>query len=297
MRYDIEELKKITEKDVARVEEKMKRRLAAAADTIIDGGYKVVLIAGGSGSCKTSSMIAIDAILEKRGLGSTELSMDDFYKNRDECPILPDGTCDIESLASVDLELLNAVLYDLSIGKPVNVPIFDFITARRTNSAKSVTPDADGVIMLEGINALNPAVAASVESGRVLHIFVEPRVEIYSGCERLMTLRDLRFLRRTVRDHYYRGASAEKTLGMWDGVLRGEDQNITPYIGCANICIDTFYEYELPVFKECAEKIIPADGPVHGEMLKSIHSVLKEIPKLDKQIIPKDSLLQEFIKI
>ena len=297
MRYFIENLQKITEKDVFPVEEKINKRLTATADLIIEGGYKVILIAGGSASCKTSSTLAIDAILESRGLCSTELSMDDFYKNRDECPVLPDGTYDIESLAAIDVDLMNEVIYDLSVGKTANIPIFDFITARRTNSVKSVTPDADGVIMLEGINALNPAVAASVESGRVLRVFVEPLAEIYSGSERLMNLRDIRFLRRTVRDYHYRGASAEKTIGMWDSVLRGEDQNVTPYIGGADLCIDTFFDYELSVFKACAEQIIPQNDSIHSEMLKSIRSVLKEIPKLGKQIVPKNSLLQEFIKI
>ncbi len=297
MRYLIEDLKKLTEKDVGTVEEKIKKRLASVADLIMGGGYKVVLIAGGSGSCKTSSMQAIDAILESRGLCSTELSMDDFYKNRDECPILPDGTYDIESLASVDVDLMNAVIYDLSIGKTADIPIFDFITARRTNSVKSVTPRADGVIMLEGINALNPAVAASVESGRVLRVFVEPMAEIFDGVEQLMNIRDIRFLRRTVRDYHYRGASAEKTLEMWDSVLRGEDQNVTPYIGGADICIDTFFDYELSIFKGYAEQIIPHEYPVHSKTLKSIRNVLNEIPKFDKQIVPKDSLLQEFIKI
>jgi uridine kinase len=297
MRYQIDDLKKLTEQDIASVEEKIKKRLVAAADLIIGGGYKVILIAGGSASCKTSSTLAIDAILESHGLCSTELSMDDFYKNRDECPILPDGTYDIESLASIDVDLMNEVIYDLSVGKTANIPIFDFITARRTNSIKSVTPRADGVIMLEGINALNPAVAASVESGRVLRIFVEPQAEIYNGTERLMNLRDIRFLRRTVRDYYYRGASAEKTINMWDSVLRGEDQNVTPYVGGADVCIDTFFDYELSIFKECAEKIIPQDDAVHSKMLKSIRNMLKEIPKIDKQVVPKDSLLQEFIKI
>ncbi len=297
MRYQIADLKRLTEKDVPPVEEKIKKRLTAAAELIIEGGYKVILIAGGSGSCKTSSMLAIDAILETRGLCSTELSMDDFYKNRDECPVLPDGTYDIESLASIDVDLMNEVIYDLSIGKTANIPIFDFITARRTNSTKSVTPDADGVIMLEGINALNPAVAASVESGRVLRIFVEPQAEIFNGSERLMNFRDIRFLRRTVRDYHYRGASAEKTIGMWDSVLRGEDQNVTPYVSGADVCIDTFFDYELSIFKECAEQIIPQNYSVHREMLSSIRSVLQEIPKLSKQIVPQNSLLQEFIKI
>ncbi|HPF56570.1 MAG TPA: hypothetical protein PLV03_08525 [Clostridiales bacterium] len=297
MKYFVEDLKEISANNIAPVEEKIKKRLTAAADLIVDGGYKVILIAGGSASCKTSSTLAIDAILESRGLCSTELSMDDFYKNRDECPILPDGTYDIESLAAIDVNLMNEVIYDLSIGKAVNIPIFDFITARRTNSVKSVTPRADGVIILEGINALNPAVAASVESGRVLRVFVEPLAEIYDDNERLMGIRDIRFLRRTVRDYNYRGASVEKTISMWDSVLHGEDQNVTPYISGADICIDTFFDYELSVFKECAEKIIPRNYHIHSDMLKAIRSLLNEIPKLDKQIIPKDSLLQEFIKI
>ncbi|HNX15328.1 MAG TPA: hypothetical protein PK854_08385 [Oscillospiraceae bacterium] len=297
MRYQIDDLNKLTEKDVAPVEEKIKNRLVAAADLIMDGGYKVILIAGGSASCKTSSTLAIDAILESHGLCSTELSMDDFYKNRDECPILPDGTYDIESLASIDVEMMNTVIYDLSVGKTANIPIFDFITARRTNSVKSVTPRADGVIMLEGINALNPAVAASVESGRVLRVFVEPLAEIFDGSKQLMSIRDVRFLRRTVRDYHYRGASAEKTINMWDSVLHGEDQNVTPYVGGADVCIDTFFDYELSVFKECAETILPQEYKIHGDMLKSIRRALKEIPKLNQQIVPKSSLLQEFIKI
>jgi len=297
MNYMLDDLKILTEKDVAPVEEKIKRRLKAAANMIVDGGYKVILIAGGSGSCKTSSMLAIDALLESRGFCSTELSMDDFYKNRDKCPVLPDGTYDIESLASIDVNLLNEVLFNLSNGKEAYIPIFDFITARRTNSVKRVTPCADGVIMLEGINALNPAVAASVESGKVMRIFVEPFAEIFDGSQRLMGIRDVRFLRRTVRDYHYRGASAEKTLGMWDSVLRGEDNNVKPYTNGADIFIDTFYDYELSVFKECAEQILPMHYKIHGEMLKAIQNVLKQIPKLSKNVVSRDSLLQEFIKI
>jgi len=297
MRYQVGDLKNITEKDVGPIEEKIRKRLTAAADMVVDGGYKVVLLSGGSASCKTSSTLAIDAILESRGLCSTELSMDDFYKNRDDCPRLPDGTYDIESLAAIDVDLLNKVLYDLSVGKTADIPIFDFITATRTNSVKRVTPRADGVIILEGINALNPAVASSVESGRVLRVFVEPFAEIFDGEEQLMNVRSIRFLRRTVRDFHYRGSNAKKTLDMWDSVCRGEDHNVTPYIGGADICIDTFFDYEISVFKECAEQILPDDYSIHGDMLKSIHRVLKEIPEITEQIVPKSSLLQEFIKI
>lgn len=294
--YTINELRAATAA-VAECEKSVNDSILALIDEIERRQAKLILIAGPSCSCKTSLTNAADALLESRGHISTEISMDDFYKNHEDCPVLADGSIDIESLGAIDTALLNSVLADLVAGRPAEVPQFDFHTSKRKNETKTMTSDKNGVIIVEGINALNPSVAENINHDKIMRVYVCPNVTVSgeNGLD-LLGQSDVRFIRRAVRDMFYRGASAEVTLGMWEGVLRGERENIEPYIPNADVCINTFYPYELSVLKDTALDILPDSHPLFSDMLGRVRSALAAVETMEMSKVPPLSLLQEFIK-
>ena len=56
---------------------------------------------------------------------------------------------------------------------------------------------------------------------------------------------DLRFIRRIVRDHSFRGCSAEETINLWPSVRRGEEKNIFPFQEQADVMFNSSLIYEL----------------------------------------------------
>ncbi len=281
---------------VAEDESRTARQLCAVKQRILTGGYRVVLVAGPSGSCKTGTTTAISRLLNADGADSIVVSMDHFYKNRNKRPLLPDGSLDIESIQALDIGLMNECVDLLTQNRPVELPEFDFIKAERKKITKRVTPTENSVIMIEGLNALNPTVASNMPRERVLRVYLEPAAVICDGDTVLMDGRSIRFLRRLVRDAYYRGATAERTLQLWRGVCEGEDRNVAPFIGEADLTPGIFFRYELSVFENLARRLLPASYPDFEEMLHGLMVVFDRIPELSIDVVPKNSLLREFLK-
>ena len=221
-------------------------RVYAAAKEILAADKHIVMLTGPSGSGKTTTSNKIAEKLSAMGKKAQVLSMDDFYKNPENYPRLADGTKDYESVHAVDVELMNRCLGELlETGRTV-LPKFDFKTERRIENATELDI-GDGCVIVEGIHALNPDVIEGLGRDKVFTIYAGLREEYSRQGQRIISTRDLRLVRRMIRDHKYRGHSPQKTISMWPSVCEGEDKFIKPFKPNADLILDTSFSCEIMV--------------------------------------------------
>ena len=106
-----------------------------------------------------------------------------------------------------------------------------------------------------------------------------------------------RILRRLVRDYHYRSSDANRTFEMWDNVVSSELINIRPFSRYANATINTYFEYEAGVLKKPALEVLSTldDGSESEGLAREIKDSLEYVHSVPLDMVPKDSLLQEFI--
>jgi uridine kinase len=154
---------------------------------------------------------------------------------------------------------------------------------------------SDACVIIEGIHALNPILSEALPQDRVLKVFVSVSTNINRDGIRILSGRKIRFLRRLVRDSIYRNASAEKTLSMWENVLRGEDKYLYPYKDLANIHFDTFHTFEVGVLGGFAAPLLKAESVKDSDYVRTVTEALAQIPSIPYGLVPESSLIKEFI--
>ena len=170
------------------------------------------------------------------------------------------------------------------------------MTGERINNAKSIELSENGVIIVEGLHALNPVITDTLNDENLFKIYVSVSSRVYDdNGEVLLSKRNLRFIRRMVRDFSFRSTSVEETFDIWERVMRGEDKYLFPFEYRADVRIDSFHPCESCVL---AGKAIPLlDHIKDGEFFRKANE-LKEKLRLFKEInysvLPEDSLLREF---
>ena len=133
---------------------------------------KIVALAGPSGSGKTTSAHILRDRLEALGETVITVSLDNFYLTDDLLPILPDGKKDIESPASLDTALIKRCLNEIiSTGKTF-LPSFDFKSRTSNHFARKVDIGDRGIVIVEGLHALNPVVTDLVPKKNIYKIYV-----------------------------------------------------------------------------------------------------------------------------
>lgn len=257
---------------------------------------KLILIAGPSASGKTTSTKLLVDRLQRAGKVVHMISTDDFFKNRDELKVLESGARDFDSLEAVKVDLLQSVLAQLLEGKQVKLPRFDFLTGCE-KEGELLQIGYNDTIILEGIHALNPIILEKVlpsTKQSIVRIYIEPQRAFRLENGQLLLPEELRLIRRLSRDFYKRGHSFEATLIQWKEVLRAERLYIKPYKKQAEYCIDSTYEYELIVYKQCIFKEIKKS---RIKLLEKIEDALKNVDSMPIKNIPYNSLLNEFVKM
>ena len=276
------------------------KAIAAIADSIVAGGKRIVLVAGPSSSGKTTFAGRLGVHLQVLGCRTRLISLDNYYRNRDELPREADGTIDLEALHTIDVPLLQSQLAALLRGETVEVPEFDFLTARRKEKGIPLRLGEKDVIIIEGIHGLNPALSAGLPQEAVHRVFVSALTCINLDDHNRIRTTDVRLLRRIVRDHQFRGTLPEATLAMWPSVRRGEERWIFPYQEQADSVFNTALHYELPILKHYASALLEAIGPESPQyhMARRLCKTLHYFPAIDPAIldeIPPLSLLREFV--
>lgn len=223
--------------------------------------------------------------------------MDNYFVNREDTPLGEDGKWDFEHVDAVDQALFNEHLDLLLRGSIANTPIFDFKTGKRLEKTVPMTLTQRGIIIIEGIHALNPIMTRSVAAENKFGIFIQPLPCIKLDDMHRLSTRDYRLVRRIIRDRKYRGCSAEKTIQLFDNVRKGEDRWIFPHQQRADIYFNTALDYELPVL---ATLVVPQlheispSSPYYTEGRRLL-GTLEWVQGINQDYIPKHSLLREFI--
>lgn len=277
-----------------------RERVCIAADKIIENrkNSPIVLLSGPSGSGKTTTAMKISEELEKRGIGTHYVGMDDYFKTVDPltAPRTPEGDIDLESPLCLDMELLNEHFTLLSSGSRIFVPKYEFSRRMRIlEPSKSIKLKKDEIVVFEGIHALNDIITDRHPQAFKLYISARSNVEFNGAVVFKGTW--FRLVRRMVRDYNFRGADPAQTMAMWANVRRGEKANISPFKDKADFQFDSSFPYEPAVFNETATKLFSSipEGIERYDELREVLPALQLFGVIDESIVAPDALIREFI--
>ena len=275
------------------------KRFAQLADEIIARGARAILIAGPSSSGKTTSANRLCTQLRVHGKTPVLVSLDDYYLNREQLKPGPDGTIDLEDIATLDIAQFQQDLTRLLRGEEVELPRFDFVRQRRCDEGHKLRIDESTPLVIEGLHGLNPMLLPeAVDRNLIFRLYVSALTTLNLDDHNRVPTTYLRLLRRMVRDHETRGASVERTLSMWDSVRAGEEKWIFPFQEDADAIFNTTLIYEPAVLKK---HIFPLLGAVQPESpyfdeARSIVKFLNYFVEANvEDEIPPTSILREFV--
>lgn len=285
--------------DIVRIAEALHEKKAAYIADMIEEkkDVKIVLIAGPSSSGKTTFTRRLAIQLRVNGLKPVEISLDDYFVDRDKTPKDENGEYDFESIYALDIHLFNENLKDLLQGKEIVMPQFNFLTGSRMWQEKPLKLPDKGVILIEGIHGLNEMLTASIPKENKFKVYISALTQLNLDNHNRIATTDIRIIRRIVRDSLSRGYSAEQTLKMWPSIKRGEEKNIFVFQEEADAMFNSSLVYELCILKKYAEpelSKIKEDSPVYCEAMR-LRSLLHFFENVDKELVPDNSILREFV--
>ena len=300
---EIEYINEMASKDpaefISQCETRYKNIISDVVKKICNGeGRKVVMLAGPSSAGKTTTANKIVKGISDQGVTAYVLSLDDFYKNRDTLPLLPDGTRDFETVYALDLDYFEIIIKSLMAGKTTRTPKFDFVSGTRSESDyNEITMNENDIVVIEGLHALNPLILNHIEC-ETIKIYINVSSRIYNEKQKIiLNKRNMRFVRRLVRDYQFRGSSADNTFALWKNVTYGEDRYLYPFKDNADIRINTIHLYEPCVLKHIALDILYnseiSDNYEYDR--QRLCSSLEKFVDIDPALVPQDSLLREFL--
>ena len=274
------------------------KKMAQIADEITRRkGTKLVLIAGPSTSGKTTTCKRLSVQLAVNGIRPVNISLDDYFVDRENTPRDEKGDYDYEHLHALNLPLFNEQLAALFRGEEVELPRYDFQTGTSGRSGKKLRLGKNEILVVEGIHALNPELTAQIPNEQIYRIYASALTTILLDKHNYIPTTDNRLLRRIIRDHKYRGVSAKETIRRWPSVRAGENKWIFPFQENADAMFNTAMLFELAVIKCQAEPLleqVPENCPEYAEAyrLRKFLSYIRPIPETQ---IPPTSLLREFL--
>ena len=285
--------------DIINISEALQeKKLAKIAEEIASReGVKLVLLAGPSSSGKTTSCKRLSIQLAVNGLKPLQISLDDYFVDRDKTPKDENGEFDFESIYALNLDLLNEQFNALFRGEEVELPKYDFPSGKSVKSGKKLKLEPNNVLVVEGIHALNPELTAHVPEEQIFRVYASALTTILLDNHNYIPTTDNRLLRRIIRDYKYRGVSAQETIRRWPSVRAGENRWIFPFQDNADAMLNTAMLYELSVLKMQAEPLLQ-QVPENCEEFAEAYRLLKFL-KYFKGIpynnLPPTSLLREFL--
>ena len=276
------------------------KKVRTAADKITANVKRspIVLLSGPSGSGKTTTAMKIAEELNRRGVGTHYVAMDDYFKTvtPESVPRTPEGEMDLESPLCLDMELLNRHFDMLARGERIYVPKYEFARQMRVQEpGKSIKLHADEVVIFEGIHALNDMITSVHPEAFKLYISARSDVSFE---DRIVFKRTwFRLVRRMVRDYNFRGSDAQDTMRMWANVRRGEIAYISPFKDKADYQFDSSFPYEMSVFNHTATKLFQSvpEGVERFEELRRVLPALQLFGDIADEDVSPDSLVREFI--
>ena len=274
------------------------KKISQMAETIANKkDVKVVLIAGPSSSGKTTFCKRLSVQLLTCGIKPVQISLDDYFVNRVDTPKDETGDYDYESLYALNIPLVNEQFLALFRGEEVQLPSYNFQTGKSEMKGKKLRLNSDNILIVEGIHALNPTLTKNIPDNKKFRIYASALTTILLDDHNYIPTTDNRLIRRIVRDHKYRGCSAQETIRRWPSVRAGEKKWIFPYQENADTMFNTAMLYEVAVLKAQAEAVleqVPENCNEYAEAYR-LRKFLGYFASLPFRSLPPTSLLREFL--
>ncbi len=284
---EINEKAKNPESFVTLCENEFNKKIHDIKKYIKSKGIRFVYISGPSASGKTT----FTKKLKEGEKDTITISLDDYFKSLENMPRKKDGEMNFESVNSIDLKALKTDFSALKNGEKVHLPALDFNDLSRSFSKESVSIKDNTLVIIEGLHALNPKIYKALGDG--LKIFISPMTELtYRG--KTASVYDIRFIRRVVRDSFFRNARAAVNIKMWPQVRAGEKIYMQSYKRNADFLVDTFVPYELCIMKPYIEELLSEVEST--PKTRRILSLASSFTKISETLIPENSIMKEFIK-
>ena len=285
--------------DIINISEALQeKKIAKIAEEIANRkGVKLVLLAGPSSSGKTTSCKRLSIQLAVNGLKPLQISLDDYFVDREKTPKDASGEYDYESIYALDLDLINEQFNALFRGEEVELPKYDFQSGKSKKSGNKLKMNDNNVLVVEGIHALNPELTAHIPQEQIFRVYASALTTILLDNHNYIPTTDNRLLRRIIRDYKYRGVSAQETIHRWPSVRAGENKWIFPFQENADAMLNTAMLYELAVIKMQAEPLlqqVPENCEEYAEAYRLL-KFLKYFKGIPYNNLPPTSLLREFL--
>ncbi len=294
-----EEAENSPEDFIAMTEKVFRHDLKWIVEQILNGGSKrhVILLSGPSSSGKTTCSQKLSDEFRNHDTDVQLISMDDFYLGADKVKRLSNGKPDFESVEALDIPLIKKSIHQLSTTGECIVPKYDFSKSRRSDITKEIKLGSNSVIIMEGIHALNPIFSEGMSKEKVMKIYVGVKQGIKDNEDYILTNREIRFIRRMVRDYHFRKVDPEYMISMWPSVVDGEKKYIRPYRYTSDFTINSIHIYEPCVMKNTALELLDQIGKHHPdyEFVNHLIDSLNQFKAICPEYVPENSLIREFI--
>lgn len=272
------------------------KKISEIGELIKERRAKLVLIAGPTSSGKTTLSKKLIIYLKVLGFNTILISTDDYFFDRDKTPKKENGEPDYESINSINLDLLQEHINLILSNQIVDLPKFNFVTGKQ-ELGKKIIPEKNSLIIIEGLHAINPIVTDNIKDKIKFKIYISPLTQInFDNLNRIPT-RDVRLIRRIVRDTVFRKITPKETIRIWPNVVSGEEKYIFPFQDDIDVMFNSSLFYELPVLKFFAEKDLMSIENIHKEYYKAtiLINFLLHFINLTDNYVPLTSILREFI--
>lgn len=294
-----EKIEKGESREIIQLSEALhQKKIVEIASDIRKNKKRLILIAGPSSSGKTTFARRLCIQLQVEGVKPLYMGTDDYFVERKDTPLNENGEPNFENLEAVDVKLFNDQMNGLLQGKEVDLPTFDFIKGTKVFGKRLTSIESRQPIVIEGIHALNDKLTPLIKDDEKYRIYISPLTQLSIDDHNRISVTDARMLRRLVRDYKYRGHSAAETIRSWPQVRAGEDKNVFPYNGKADVFFNSSHIYELGVLKKYAEPLlvsITQDEEEYSEAVRLLKFLdFFKVIKND-ELITNDSILREFI--
>lgn len=257
-----------------------------------------ITLSGPTCSGKTTTAIRLTEEFIACGHRVRTISIDNFFRDNFDTdrrnPILS-GEKDYDSAHALDLKYFEECVRGITEKRRVYLPTFDFITGKRSTYTL-FEPYDDYYVIFEGLQAIYPEVLSLFPADKFAQLYVSVEDDL-SVCGQIFTKREIRLIRRIVRDYKFRGASPEFTLFLWNSVTKNEDINILPYINDIPVRINSLLPYEMNIIKNDFLDImtqVKPDSRYYNDSVAFV-SCFDKIPAINKSYLPANSVYREFL--
>jgi len=295
MEWDVNTLAHNTAEFVAMCDARYETNIRLTAADIAANLDKrpLIMLSGPSASGKTTTANLLARELEKLGVPTDVVSLDDFYLGPSRCPRRDDGSIDFETVFALDVILCNSCLRTLLDTGKAEFPVYSFITKERENYTKTITLGKGEAVIIEGLHALNPILTSSLQ-GRYATVYTTA-MDRYIGKHEILKTNDIRLIRRLVRDLKHRNIGAAETVDMWGHVCDGEDKYIKPYRSSCDYYVNSSFWYEAGLYTPYLKEVAACTPyPQRGRVEKLLEKLTPFIP-VDESFIKQDAMVREFI--